>query len=113
MNDVGDSILRGVDEALAFARGERAGARVTEVRIPERVDVRRVRRALGLTQARFAARFGLRLDAVRAWEQGRLAPDRPSRVLLTVIARDADVVVRALAEGTVPFGDSPRPRVLN
>lgn len=97
MTDIADSILRGAKEALAFARGARGGARVTEVRIPERIDVRSVRQALGLSQAGFAARFGLRLDSVRAWEQGRRAPDRPTRVLLTVIAREPDAVERALA----------------
>ena len=36
--------------------------------------------------------------AVQEWEQGRRVPDRAARVLLTVIDRDPEAVVRALAE---------------
>ena len=52
----------------------------------------------GASPVRFAARFGLDARAVQDWEQGRRAPDRAARVLLTVIDRDPEAVVRALAE---------------
>jgi putative transcriptional regulator len=51
---------------------------------------------MNLTQEQFAARFGLPLGTVRDWEQGAHRPDRAAQVLLTVIARDPDAVVRAL-----------------
>jgi putative transcriptional regulator len=49
-----------------------------------------------MSQAVFAARFGLDLSAVHAWEQRRRNPDRAARVLLAVIDREPDAVVRAL-----------------
>lgn len=55
-----------------------------------------VRRALGLTQEEFAARFRIPLATLRDWEQGTSEPDHAARAYLTVIARDPDAVDRAL-----------------
>jgi len=55
------------------------------VRRPPVPDVRRIRAKLGLSQATFAARFGLSARTVQEWEQGRSVPDQPARVLLMVI----------------------------
>ena len=56
-----------------------------------------IRRALGLTQEEFAARYHIPLGTLRDWEQGRCEPDQPARAYLTVIARDPEGVKRALA----------------
>lgn len=56
-----------------------------------------LRRALGLTQEEFAARFQIPLGTLRDWEQGRAEPDQPARAYLKVIAADAQAVQRALA----------------
>ena len=56
-----------------------------------------LRRALGLTQEEFAARFQIPLGTLRDWEQGRAEPDQPARAYLKVIAFDAQTVQRALA----------------
>ncbi|HYE48826.1 MAG TPA: helix-turn-helix domain-containing protein [Azospirillaceae bacterium] len=64
---------------------------------PPLVDVRELRQGLGMTQEGFAAAFGLDVEAVRAWEQGKRRPDRAARVLLAVIAREPDAVRRAVA----------------
>jgi putative transcriptional regulator len=58
--------------------------------------VRVLRRALGLTQEEFAARFHIPLGTLRDWEQGRTEPDQPTRAYLKVIARDPEGVQRAL-----------------
>ena len=59
--------------------------------------VRALRTRLNLTQEEFAARFHLPLGTVRDWEQGAHRPDKAAQVLLTVIARDPEALVRALA----------------
>jgi putative transcriptional regulator len=38
-----------------------------------------IRRALGLTQEEFAARFQIPLGTLRDWEQGAAEPDLPGR----------------------------------
>ena len=55
-----------------------------------------LRRALGLTQEEFAARYHIPLGTLRDWEQGRTEPDQPARAYLTVIAHDPEGVRRAL-----------------
>jgi putative transcriptional regulator len=58
-----------------------------------------LRRALGLTQEEFAARYRIPLGTLRDWEQGRSEPDQPARAYLTVIAHDPEGVRRALQSG--------------
>lgn len=57
---------------------------------------RSVRRRLGLTQAEFAGRFRVPLGTLRDWEQNRRQPDAPALAYLRVIAREPEVVARAL-----------------
>ena len=94
MSKAGESILRGAKEALAFARGARAGFAAN---VPEEVDVKAIRKRLKLSQRRFAARFGFALDSIQNWEQGRRRPDAPARAFLRVIEREPEAVERALA----------------
>ena len=55
-----------------------------------------IRRALGMSQEDFAARYHIPLGTLRDWEQGRAEPDQAARAYLTVIAREPDVVRNAL-----------------
>jgi putative transcriptional regulator len=66
------------------------------VRRPPVPDVRRIRAKLGLSQATFAARFGLSARTVQEWEQGRSVPDQPARVLLMVIDSAPGTVERVV-----------------
>jgi putative transcriptional regulator len=86
--------VKGLGQAVAFAKGDSAGARVTVVDLP---DTRSTRRKFGMSQTKFAASFGLSLRTVQEWEQGRARPEGPARVLLTIIAREPAAVRRALA----------------
>ena len=72
------------------------------------VDVRALRRRLGMSQERFARSFHLSVGTVRDWEQGRSLPDRPARVLLKLIERNPEVVLETLqASATAPaLGES-------
>ena len=63
---------------------------------PSPAEVRALRHRLGLSQARFARRFGFSVDAVRQYEQGRRKPTGPAVALLRVIGADPDAVARAL-----------------
>jgi putative transcriptional regulator len=82
-------------DARPFTPEELAKAR----RIPR---VKTLRRALGLTQQEFAARYRIPLGTLRDWEQGRSEPDQPARAYLTVIAHDPEGVRKALtSSGTL------------
>jgi putative transcriptional regulator len=59
-------------------------------------QVKIIRRALGISQEDFAARYHIPIGTLRDWEQGRVAPDQAARAYLTVIARDPEAVRKAL-----------------
>ncbi|MCL5745570.1 MAG: helix-turn-helix domain-containing protein [Acidobacteria bacterium] len=88
---VGARIIEGLEQAIAWTRGENDYVRVTLVQVPE-VDVREVRTKMGLSQAQFATKFGFPPATLRNWEQGRSRPDAPTRVLLAVIAKHPEAV---------------------
>ncbi len=60
------------------------------------VDVKAIRSATGLSQGMFAARYRIPVGTLRDWEQGRKQPDTTARAYLHVIARNPDMVVKAL-----------------
>jgi putative transcriptional regulator len=88
---LGQSIIQGLNEAIAWTEGENDDVRVTLVHLPD-VNVKEVRTRMGLSQAQFAARFGFPPATLRNWEQGRSYPDAPTRVLLAVIAKHPEAV---------------------
>jgi len=96
---VGTSIVKGLEEAIAWTRGDNDNARVTLVHVPE-VDVREVRTRMGLSQAQFATKFGFPPATLRNWEQGRSRPDAPTRVLLAVLAKHPEVVEDVLRKAS-------------
>jgi len=59
-------------------------------------QARVIRRALGLSQEEFAARFHIPLGTLRDWEQGRKDPDAAARAYLLVIGRNPSAVAEAL-----------------
>jgi putative transcriptional regulator len=93
-----EGIMEGMNEAIAFVRGEDAPG--IRVHIPAEIDVHAIRAKLGLTQAEFAKRFGFSAAAVRDWEQGRRVPEQGVRAYLKVIANEPEVVERVLEKAS-------------
>jgi putative transcriptional regulator len=94
MTGLGKDLIESAREALAIARGDAAPKRVITA---TSVDVAEIRKRLGLSQQKFAERFGLSAALVRDWEQKRRNPDRAAQTFLALIARNPEAVVRALA----------------
>ncbi len=92
---VGEELITGLENAIRFARGDKRGARVHQFSPPARIDVKGIRNKLGMTQDRFASRFGISTATLRNWEQGRRRPEGPARALLTIIDREPEAVRRA------------------
>ena len=65
-------------------------------RAPRIPQVSVIRRALKLSQERFAANFHIPIETIRDWEQGRATPDQAARSYLKVIACDPQAVLKAL-----------------
>ena len=94
MSSAADRIMRGLEEALAHARGDEVPGLV--VHVPSAIDVSAVRHRTGLSQAAFSRRIGVSAATLRNWEQGRRAPDGPARVLLAMLARNPRIVEETL-----------------
>jgi len=92
---VADRIIRGLEQALAFAEG-RAKKGTYVVHVPPGIDVKAIRERLGMTQLEFAKNFGFSVNTVRHWEQGRRVPEGPTRAYLMVIDREPKAVQKAL-----------------
>jgi putative transcriptional regulator len=90
-----DKITQGLDQARAYLDGT-ADKRRYRVHVPEKVDVRKIRTQLGLSQEAFATTYGFALSAVRDWEQGRRRPERSARILLKIVEKEPEAVTRAL-----------------
>ncbi len=92
---VADRIRRGLEQALAYAKGE-AGVSQYRVHIPGEIDVRAIRTKLKMTQEQFAGQFGFSVNTLRHWEQGKRVPEGPARAYLLVIDRAPKAVTKAL-----------------
>ena len=94
---LGQEVEAALGEVVAHVRGEvELPCRIVDEPAAEHIFA--VRKRMKLSRQKFADRFGLDARAVQDWEQGRRVPDRAARVLLTVIDRDPQAVVRALGQ---------------
>ena len=105
---IGTRIIEGLEEALAFERGELEGVRLCHVPITARAaaarpapsyDARRVtalRARLKLSQSVFAGALNVSPETVRPWEQGKRCPDGAALRLLQVAARHPEVILEHL-----------------
>lgn len=88
-----DSISRGLNEAVAHAKGKKLAVKIYK---PETVNVSELRQHMGMTQEQFAARFGFSVATLRHWERGDRTPQGAALVLLNVIKRAPEAVQAAL-----------------
>lgn len=89
-----DELMESVQEMNEILRGEREPSREFHV---DAMQVKKIRKATGLTQAKFAALIDVQLGTLRNWEQGRRDPTGPAKALLKVIHNDPVHVLNALA----------------
>ncbi len=94
MTNAFESIQQGLIEAVEYSEGVTKAATVHKF---DPVDVKAVRHNVAMTQAEFAATFGISLGTLRHWERGDRTPRGPALVLLNVLAKDPQAVIKALA----------------
>lgn len=74
------------------------------------IDVAAIRKKLGLSQARFAHRFGFSVATLRHWEQGNRKPRGCALALLHVIDYHPAVATRAILRAKSAYLGSAQPR---
>lgn len=92
MTQFGKRLIKGLQEAVAVARGE-----VRPPKIYGDVDVAKIRARLNLSQSEFADLLDVSKRVVQDWEQRRKAPSGAARSLLRVTQKMPAAVRRALA----------------
>jgi putative transcriptional regulator len=91
-----ERMMNGLNEVEGYLSGNTKGHKVN---VPGEVDVKAVRKRLGLTQVQFSNTFRLSIDNVKNWESNRRQPEAPARILLRVIESDPASVIYALHPG--------------
>jgi putative transcriptional regulator len=91
-----NKVMQGIEEVRGYLDGTADKSRY-RVHVPKTIDVRKIRRRLGLSQEAFAQTYGFTVSAVRDWEQGRRKPERSARILLKIVEKEPEAVTRALA----------------
>ena len=87
-----------IEDAGGLAADLRAAGVVGKRLACSSIDVKAIRAGLGLTQEQFALRFGLDIDAVQNWEQGRCQPDKATASYLRAIGKRPREVAEAQEE---------------
>jgi putative transcriptional regulator len=87
------------DEKHAAAISDPDNPPLTEAdmqRMKRTPRIKIIRRALGLTREEFAAIYHIPVGTLRDWEGGLAEPDEAARAYLMVIAREPEMVRKAL-----------------
>ena len=95
MTKSGQELADALTEVLGDVTG-RAPLKGRTVNVPDPVDVKAIRKSVGMSQQQFADTFGLKVATLRNWEQGRTKPEGPAKVLLTIIGRKPKDALEAL-----------------
>jgi putative transcriptional regulator len=98
-----DRLIESLEDVRTHVAGGQFKGRMTDVEIGAD-DIRAVRERSGLTQAQFAATFGIGLGTLQKWERGERSPSGAAKSLLRVMQVDLDAVVRALSAQEPPRG---------
>lgn len=93
MTDLHNDVMGALEEAVAYAKGQKTGAIVHEV---EPLDIKSIRQKVDMTQEEFAKAVGVKLPTLRHWERGDRKPTGPARVLLNLLSREPNTILRLL-----------------
>ena len=94
MSEAFNRIRNRPNEAISHAKGVKSTAIVHEM---SPIDVKNIRANIGMSQREFATALGISVSTLRHWERGDRVPHGPARVLLNVVAREPEAVLKALA----------------
>lgn len=90
--DFFSGIMSGLEEALAYEKGNAKAATIARKRSLPDISVAGTRKDLNLTQKAFAAILGVSPRTVEAWEAGKTTPSPTARKLIYLIGQDHSLV---------------------
>lgn len=95
MNTVFDKIALGLEEAIAYEKGE-LEAKKTKITVEpvtefSASEIKNIRNSVGMTQIVFANFMGVSAKTVEAWEAGRNKPEGPARRIFSLLKSDPEL----------------------
>ena len=86
------SIVKGLNEAIEYEKGEKTArsVKIAIAPIPDvsAAEVKELRQSLNMTQRTFAAVMGVSNKTVEAWEKGTNVPTGTARRMMTMLRAD-------------------------
>lgn len=99
--DLGQTLIQSLQDAVAFAKGDKTKGRVRVYEIPtpeyKAKDVKRIREDLHMSQAGLALALGVSKRTVEAWETGKNTPSNASSKLLYLVENDKGIIDRLVS----------------
>lgn len=91
-----DSIIKGLNEAIEYEKGELRNVTVNRVRIASLPhfhgpEIKAIREKHRLSQQVFARAIGVSKKTVEAWEADRNVPEGPAQRMLELIDKDENL----------------------
>jgi putative transcriptional regulator len=98
-NNVYESIIKGLNEALEDAQSEKPKLKrnqiiIEPVKVYEASEVKMIRKSTGMSQKIFASYLGVSDKTVEAWEAGTNHPSGAASRLLSMLEKDSELTVR-------------------
>lgn len=90
--DFFSGIMDGLQEALAYTRGQAAADTFARKRSLPEINVSALRLSLDMTQRTFAELLGVSRRTVEAWEIGKTNPSPTARNLMYLLREDPSLV---------------------
>ena len=95
MSSTYESIKQGLQESIDYSEGKLKNVRVYK---PRPVDIKQLRKRVGMTQLEFSSAFGISVGTLRHWERGDRIPKGPALVLLNLVQKDPQTILRVLGQ---------------
>jgi putative transcriptional regulator len=90
LSPLAQSILRGLEDVAAYARGDHSRVRIT--RVPPPVDIKAIRQRTGQNQKTFAETYHINTETLRSWEQGKRTPPDYAVAYLKLIEKNPNTI---------------------
>lgn len=91
-SDFFSGIMSGLEEALAYEKGNAKAATIVRKRSLPNINVADTRKSLNLTQKSFAKILGVSTRTVEAWESGRTTPSPTAKKLMYLLHLDPSLM---------------------
>ena len=93
MSKAFESIKRGLEQAVEYSKGNTKGSVITHYTL---VDIKKIRGKLNMSQTEFSASFGINVETLRNWEQGKRPLNEFTANFLKVIEEDPAMVLKVI-----------------